>query len=128
MSKDIKDHIYNVLLERDEKGDTLLSREVARHIDDRTAEIIKTMTFRFGMSVAGIFVTVAGSWFGLYYQVQEQERRINVVDGSFSRDEIEVRFSSLDAQVLQLRADLNSDVTEIKADIKDIRNAVINNN
>ena len=126
MSKELKDQIHNVLLERDESGETLISREVARHIDVKANDIIKAITFRFGIALAGIVVSAASSWFALYYQVQDNTEKISQGGTGVSRSELDVRFSNIDAQILQLRTDLNSDVTEIKSDVKEIRNILIN--
>lgn len=71
---------------------------------------------QFWYILLGLFVSSAGAWFSLYFQVQSLQAEI-------ARTQIEtVR------QYDNLRADYKADVEEIKTDVRFIRDALIKQN
>ncbi len=119
----------------------MCTKEEVQEIVDAKLDAIMAKILRYlATGGAGLLILGAGSWYGLYYQVQAVARdaetaklelakgdRFTKADADALRDEFQRQIVSLQEQNNQLRADMNTTYGQIRADLRELRTIVINN-
>jgi hypothetical protein len=121
MEKAIRD-----VLTKKEDGQTIIEQEVQSIIDGA----VRKLTFRFGIA----FVVLAfgfGGWVTTIMFDVKQNTEHRQAGGRYTAEhhetyskEVDRRFTEVQNSILQLRTDYKSDITEMKGDIRYIRDRI----
>lgn len=118
--EEVKGAVHEVLTEEDEKGFTYIGRQVNKHIDRRSNQIVSQLTFRFAVALLLLSFSLGGVYFSINYRLADVEN--DILKGERWTYEDHLQYSSeIDRRFLEL----NKDIDEMKGDVKDIRKAVI---
>ena len=95
--EEVREVVMEVLSSKDMDGKSFISK----HIDDRAAEIIRTITWRAGYTLIGLIFTAFASWYALYYKVERHEELLQVNSTYFTKTEQEAYAREVDRRFLE---------------------------
>lgn len=95
--EEVREVVTEVITSKDMNGKTF----IGKHIDDKAAEIIRTVTFRAAYAVTAMLIAGLASWYALYYQVQRHEELLESNAGYYTRSEQEAYAREVDRRFVE---------------------------
>ena len=120
---EIENSIQKVLVDKSKTGTTVLEDEVQHIIDGA----VRKLSFRFGIAVIvisfsfGIWITTIQLSINSHERQLSQGDRYTQEEHNAYSTEVDRRFNEVQASIVQLRTDYKEDVTDIKNDVRYIR-------
>ena len=116
----IKDIIHEMLFNPKDDGESRLSVEINKHFDRKLDKVVSKLTTRFGIALAIFVFAAGGAWYTHSNQITQNSEKIQE-GGRYTQEEHDAYARYVESRFLNM----DSDLEEIKGDVKDIRNAVV---
>lgn len=126
--EEIREIIQEVLNDQDEKGMTIIGREINRHVDLKANQIVSQLTLRFAIPFIAVIIAGTGAWYTLQRDVADTAELVEQ-DGRYTQKEHEVYSAAVAQELARQQEQLNQQQTQfnklaedMRKDIRDILN------
>ena len=131
--EEVKNVVEEILHDPNDDGETVIGREVNRHLDAKAKDIVYRLTLRFAVPFVGLVFIGAGAWYTLqgsvarHTKLLEEGDRWTQEEQDRYMDTVSEQMAKQSNEISALRTDYDELAKELRTDLKSVLNILYTN-